>query len=241
MKVAIVGGSKSSEHLAPFDDPEWEIWVHGNQMDRHTGRRVSRIFEIHNDLTEHDPEYPEWLSDMAQKAGADMIVGEGFPIQRDFISVFPFDAARKYFGRDMLSSTPAYMMSLALIEGADEIGIYGVDMAVDDNEYFMQQPVMFAWIGLAMGMGKKVHIPDQSSLMKATHTEGVQKKTYLGAFSPDQFLALANKHAFKIQELEAKIAAHEGSRQTCERLAKVARALESGQHVPSLIDSAVIR
>ena len=59
MKVCIIGGAPSSEFLAPTDS-DYEIWVHGNQLDKHLDHRVDRIFEIHDDLSEQQAGYPKW-------------------------------------------------------------------------------------------------------------------------------------------------------------------------------------
>ena len=149
MKVAIVGGSKTSEYLAPFNDDDWEIWVHGNQMDRHENRRVSRIFEVHDDLSEHDERYPQWLSDF----NIPLIVSPKFPIKGDHIKVFNRSKAKLMLGGEFLSSTPAYMMTQAIAEGATNIAIYGVDMAVSNHEYFKQRSAMYYLIGLAVVVG----------------------------------------------------------------------------------------
>lgn len=248
MKVAIVGGAPSSEGLAPFDDESWEVWVHGNQMDRHKGRRFTGVFEIHEDLTRYGPDYAGWLTQIALERGAWLMVSPAFPIQAEHVLRFPFDEARKFFGRDMLTSTPAYMMALALIRGAEEIGIWGVDMAVDDPEYFEQQPVMCAWIGYAMGKGVRVTVAESSPLMRPTQIEGQETRASLGPFSHAQLLEMAGLHAQhhdgldrQLEALRLKQAAHEGARQAYERLAKVARAVEAGQPIESLTGQAVIK
>ena len=64
--------------LAPFDDPEWEIWVLGNQLSCYDGKVVHRIFEIHDDLSDKPPGYPKWLVDNAYK---NLVVSDSFPIE----------------------------------------------------------------------------------------------------------------------------------------------------------------
>ncbi len=245
-KIAIVGGSPSSENLAPFADESWQIWVHGNQFDRHQRRRVSRIFEIHDDLSEHPPQYAKWIADKQ----IPMIVGRLFPIQAPHITVFPFDDANQLMG-EHLTSTPAYMMALAILEGATDIGIYGVDMAVDSHEYFYQRPAMYAWIAYAKALGIVVTIPKESSLFVDRYVEGMKAgKPELGLppFTSEQFTIMAQQHADmesqlqdQRQELLMKINAHGGSRQTYERLAKVARAIEAGITVNSLTETARLK
>jgi len=50
-KLAIVCGSPSSEMDAPFHDPEYDVWVLGNRLNRYP--RFDVVFEIHDDLSEH--------------------------------------------------------------------------------------------------------------------------------------------------------------------------------------------
>ena len=81
MKVAIVCGAPSSEFLAPYDDESWEIWVLGNRLDRHLDKRVTRVFEIHDDLSEHDDPtaYKQWLVDKKLP----LVVGEAFALSNN--------------------------------------------------------------------------------------------------------------------------------------------------------------
>lgn len=241
-KIAIVGGSPSSENLAPFADESWQIWVHGNQYDRHQRRRVNRIFEIHDDLSEHPPQYAQWIVDK----NVPTIVGRNFPIQAPHITVFPFDDANQLMGQH-LTSTPAYMMALAILEGATDIAIYGVDMAVDSHEYFYQRPAMYAWIAYAKALGIVVTIPKESSLFVDNYIEGSQAgkpNLALAPFTSEQFTLLAQSHAQKEEDLQQqildcrlKINAHSGARQSYEKLAQVARAIESGITIQTLTET----
>ena len=246
MKVALVCGSPSSEFLAPFEDEDWEIWVLGNRFDKHEHHRVTRIFEIHDDITQHGDEeqFAQWLVDK----NLPLIVGEKFPIKADNVTVFPFEASRELIGQDYLSSSSAYMMAYAILEGATHIGVYGVDMAVDDHEYFWQRPCMEGWIQFAKGRGVEVTIPEVSALGKCNYIEGRdfkpnQRLSDMGLnpvfakppFTNAAFNEMADMHIKKIQEYNGQIAqlqqliqTHDGCKQTYERLAKVARGVESG-------------
>lgn len=248
MKVAIVCGSPSSEFLAPFDDPEWEIWVLGNRLNKFDGKRVTRVFEIHDDLAQHQAGYAAWLV----SKNIPLVVGEGFPEKASHVLTFPFAEAEKLFGSTYLTSSPAYMMALALLEGATEIGVYGVDMAVDDNEYFWQRPCMEAWIGFAKGRGVKITLPETSPVLKCHYVEGRESggkpQFAKPPFTKDEFEGLARRHAEQIERLQQEIAerergirAHTGAKQVYDRLAKVARAIEAGQDIRSLMHSFSIR
>ena len=217
---------------APFDS-DWEIWVLGNQLDKYEGKRVTRIFEIHDNLTEHDESYPQWLVSQ----GIRLVVGKKFPIQAENVEIYPEQEVRDLFGGG-LSSSPAYMIGMAILEGYKEIAIYGIDMAVEDHEYFKQRPDMYAWIGYAKGKGIKVTIADRSPLFKPNYTEG----TDWG--NADEYTEMAEIHQSKIdgyeqqkREIDVLIHTHNGAKQVYERLAKVAR---SGTKV-SITDSAIVR
>lgn len=222
---------------APFRDEGFDIWVLGNRLDRYP--RFTAVFEIHDDLSEHGPAYMEWLENKCE--GIELITGANFP----------FDEAKELFGSTYLTSSSAYMMALAILRGYERIEIYGVDMAVDDHEYFWQRPCMEAWIGFAKGRGINVVIHDKSPVLRSDYIEGKgcggKPDFSLPPFTQAAFLELADVHSNKIQaaidqikQIEKIIQTHDGCRQTYERLAKVARAVEAGQKV-SLTDSVVIK
>jgi len=242
--ISIVGGAPATEHSHPN---EGEIWVHGNQYDRHLECPVTKIFEIHDDLEKHGPDYPEWLVKQATSKGIQLIVGKGFPLMVKGVTVFPFDQANELMGVH-LTSTPAYMMAYAILQGAARIEIYGVDMSVDDFEYFHQQPCMYAWIGYARAKGIEVIIPDESPLFKDKHIEGQGAGDHsLPPFTAKDFESMAKIHSDamndinqKISNLETILHTHHGSKQSYERLAKVARSVESGQTIENLASTARI-
>lgn len=247
MKIALVGGDPKTEHLAPFDDDDWDIWVLGNQYNRHQNRRVTRIFEIHDNLSQHEEWYPKWLID----TGIPLVIGKHFPIKNKDTLVFPEKTANELMGGEFLSSSPAYMIALAILEGYDEIAIYGIDMAVDNHEYFKQRPEMYAWIAYAKAKGIEVTIPKESSLFEGGYVEGRDWNGKVDVENPPftqcQFEEMAQVHKDKITEYEIEklkiidlIHSHDGARQVYERLGRVARATESGITVDSLTKTVIV-
>jgi hypothetical protein len=234
--------------LAPFANTEWEIWVLGNRINRYP--RYDRIFEIHDDLTEHgDPQrYAEFLAGL----GVPMVVGEAFPVKADHIEVFPFDAAKALFGRTYLTSSTVYMIAYALLHGYQHIRLYGVDMAVDEHEYFLQRPCLEAWLGFARGRGVDIDVHESSPAFKSYYVEGMgcggRPDFSCAPFTSKSFVAVADKHRASIEQaksqidaLTAKIHTHNGAIQAYERMAKVARAIEMGNKVENIEREAVIR
>ena len=170
-KVAIVGFAESSRHLAPFDDPEWEIWAM-NQLYRHIPR-ATRWWEMHKfpDYLTIDPvpgtDYAAWLRDcpipvyMCEKQ-ADVPNSVRFPLE-DMVATFG----------DYYYSTISYMLALAIQEGFEEIGLWGIDLA-HDSEYEYQKPSAEYFLGIAIGRGITIHLPNQSALLKGLYRYGYQ-------------------------------------------------------------------
>lgn len=159
LKVAIVGLSPTSHHLAPWTDPAWELWGLAWDVDR---LRLHRTFEMHDmrliKAAEGSCEYLRRLAECSrlymQEAYAEVPGAQSYP----------FAEVAETTGAYWCSSI-AYAMALAIHEGAEEIGLYGIDMR-GTEEWGYQKPNMEYLIGLARGKGIKVHIPEQSPLVK---------------------------------------------------------------------------
>ena len=244
-KVAIVGGAPGSQMLAPFGQDDWDIWVLGNQLSCYDGKRVDIVFEVHKDLSDKPDGYIEWLIEHSPK----LIVGEWFPERHEKIEIYPRDEVNALLVvGENLSSSPAYMLALAILRGYKEVGIYGIDMGVDNHEYFKQRPYMYAWIGYARAKGIKITIPDNSPLFSETYDEGRDWGNKVatnkeGPFTRQSFEEMAKRHRDRIEELDRRIAdmqtnrtAHHGSMQVFEQLARVCRVLEEGTKINSLSD-----
>lgn len=162
MKVAIVGLSPTTHDLAPWGDPEWEIW--GLPWDDKGWAHMTRHFEMHDMRllkSEHSRRKPGYFDRLAECPLLYMQDCEDLQNSMRY----PFEEVAACIGGAYWNSSIAYAMALAIFEGADEIGIYGVDMKGDD-EYGYQKPNMEYLIGLARGKGINVTIPEASPLCK---------------------------------------------------------------------------
>lgn len=86
----------------------------------------------------------------------------------------------RVISKGYLTNTISYMLALAIIEGYEQIGIWGVDMAVSSelrgkNEYSWQRPSCEFFLGWAAGMGIKVYIPPTADLLKTRHLYGFEE------------------------------------------------------------------
>ncbi len=170
-KVAIVGYAETSRMLAPFDDPEWSIWIM-NQLYRHVPR-ADRHFDIHHNWDEHVVEGTDhvgWLT----AAQIPIYMVNRLPQFSNSVTL-PIDRLIALNGKDYFSSSIAYMIALAIADGFTHIHIYGVDLIVGD-EWDYQKPNAEFWIGVASGRGIFVGIPPQSALTKQTWRYGYQSQ-----------------------------------------------------------------
>lgn len=164
LRVAIVGLSPASHDLTPYDG-SCEVW--GLPWDDYWPR-FDRHFEMH-DLrllqsahSRRKEGYFDRLRDCPK-----LYMQQGW----EHAQAFPKDEVATTTG-DYFNSSIAYMMALAIHEGAEWIGLYGVDMK-DGEEYGYQKPNLEYLIGLARGKGIEVFIPEVSPLCKF-NTSGIR-------------------------------------------------------------------
>ena len=174
-RVAFIGSSPSSRHLAPFDKPEWEIWGCGPAFQDEglpcfpgfPPMRWDRWFEIH-DMSENDPEfgsvinpnYWEWLVKQTKP------IYYRPPLYKELPGLeFPWDAILDKHGGYFLDSTPAWQMAFAYeyFPNIKEVGLYGIDFA-DITERQQQKKGCYHFIRLFKLRGVKVHIPEESDM-----------------------------------------------------------------------------
>lgn len=185
-KVCIVGCADSKK-LVPFDDDSFEFWGVNNLYGVNLpGAHWDRWFEIHNIEIGPDGKYRRRESlDFRGQNVKDYLEGIGkmdCPVvymqkKWDIIPQsieYPLDAICAVFGR-YLTNTISYELALAILMGFKEIHVYGVDMAVG-SEYEFQRPSCEYFLGLAVGKGITIFIPDEADLLKARFLYGFEER-----------------------------------------------------------------
>lgn len=158
MKVAVVGLASSTHDKAPWGDPTWQIW--GLPWDDAGWPHMARHFEMH-DQRLLDSVHSQRKSGYAER----LAECERLYTQENY----PFEAVAGSIGQAYWNSSIAYIMALAIHEGAREIAIYGVDMDGTD-EFGYQKANMEYLIGIARGRGINVYVPPESALCKFSPT-----------------------------------------------------------------------
>ncbi len=157
-KIALLGSAPSSVHLAPYDDPSWEIWGCSPASIDHA-KRISMWFELHplSDASV-SPDYLRWLAHIDRPVAliaTDARVPKGFE--------YPREAMLAEYGPYFFTSSVAWMLALAIREKPAEIGLWGIDMSANE-EYALQRPGCHFFIREALKSGIKVFVPSESDV-----------------------------------------------------------------------------
>ena len=234
VKIGIIGYT-GSRRLAPYGDPEWELWGLNNLhlAEDIDPSKFDAWFDLHprTDIVK-DEVHRRWLE--GGSAGLSCFVwgdAEGAPPAE-------WPNAVAYPTQHILDSFPGYftnsiswMMALAItllqqraeeqgLTLADcELGVWGVDMATD-GEYAAQRPSCEFLLGIAMGLGLKVEIPDSSDLLKTASLYGLETSPMLAKIDERIFEINATiqsmhealaQHEAQCRQLEANINAGRGA------------------------------
>lgn len=209
MKYAIVGTVPNSKQVTPCSDPEWAIWVcsPGNSQGG-APARIDAWFELHAMVDMKAPENASWFSTYIA-----WLNQQRFPVymqerNAEVPGAIPFPRnvllekwGPKKLGVNWFTSSIAWMFAYALHLGAEEIGIFGVDMAATEEHYSGQKAGLLRFFEIAHSMGVKVTIPLESTLAFGYPLYGYAEASRLGR------ALICREHELdaKINELSAQI------------------------------------
>lgn len=171
-RIALIGSAPSSVALAPYDDPTWTVWSCSPGA-RPYLKRIDMHFEMH--LWEPQqpwfaPEYVDWMA----KLSVPVMMLEPIAVIPNSVA-YPKNEILARYGVEgiwFFTSSLAWMIALAIESGADEIGLWGVDMSAAEEIYSGQRSGCQYFIGKALARGIKVTVPQQSDLMRPTPLYG---------------------------------------------------------------------
>jgi hypothetical protein len=164
-KVALCGSHSASLEDAPWTDPSWEFWGHASSRAWYR-RRMDRYFDLHPKACwtrggKKTDAYPKWLAQNTvpiymQKHFDEVPASVAYPKGRILTE---FGDARPYF-----TNHAAWMIALAMTEGVNAIGLYGINYSVE-SEYLCQRGSAEYWLGRAAQAGIRIVLPRQCSLL----------------------------------------------------------------------------
>lgn len=164
--VAIVGFANTTRDLAPWEDEETEIWGLNEAYSIPFMKRWTRWFQLHTEVNfnrednPNDPNHAQWLR---EKHGKPIYLQEKYEYIPDAVK-YPLAEVIEAYGK-YLTSSFAFMLALAMLEGFERIEIYGFEMGTH-TEYHYQKANAEYLIGLALGSGFEIYMPEQCSLCK---------------------------------------------------------------------------
>lgn len=197
-KIAIVGCS-DHKHLAPWGNPEFEIWGVNNLFHSLTPEQMSNVgkwFEIHQlahngknfirrgSLDFRGQKVDDYMSDLA-KLPVPVLMQQKWDAVPNSVE-FPVQELMNFFKTDYFTNTISWEIAYALYlitkgEYAPYIGVWGVDMATNTGsmfslpEYSHQRPSCEYWLGMCLGRGVTIEIPAESDLLKIRYLYGYQE------------------------------------------------------------------
>lgn len=161
-KIALIGNAPTVHH-APWHDQSWEIWAHASSAPY--VQRVDRYFDLHPKKfwakgKRWSPDYAKWLARLEtpvymQRRYHDVPRSVRYPHER-IVAEFPW----RYF-----TSQAAWMIALALTEGVTHLGFYGIHYS-SDAEHAAQRAGCEFWMGIAIGRGVHLAIPEGNPLLR---------------------------------------------------------------------------
>ena len=165
-KIALCGSYSLSLEDAPWEDPSWEFWGHASSHAWYK-RQMDRYFDLHVKACwtrggKKGASYPQWLKANTvpiymQEKYPEVPASVKYPKGRILLE---FADSRGYFTNHV-----AWMIALALTEGVSVLGLFGVNYS-SESEYMRQRGSCEYWLGRAAGMGVRVILPEQCSLLR---------------------------------------------------------------------------
>ena len=167
-KIGIFGAHVPSLTDAPWLDDSWELWGHATAR-LFYARAMDRYFDLHPKSCwtrggKKGDMYPQWLARQTtpiymQQRYAEVPASLEYP-RRRVQQEFSYAHGRRYF-----TNHTAWMIALAILEGATTIGLWGINYAIE-SEYIRQRGSAEYWLGVLDGRDIKTVLPEQCSLLR---------------------------------------------------------------------------
>jgi hypothetical protein len=187
--VAMVGTSTTSCGFAPYDDLGVEIWACNETHNYRWMTRATRWFQIHASRSfkrETDSHGNKGHYDWLKKNPWDIPIYMRYHYSEIPKSIeYPFDKVREVLMKNFkkgkntpnyLTSSFAYMIPIAILDGFERIEMYGFEMS-DNTEYIKQKACAEFWIGQAMGRGIEIYLPEGCQIM-SNELYGGEERSY---------------------------------------------------------------
>lgn len=176
-RVAIVGFGEGRTQ-APYDDPSWEVWGlnAGHRVPRawlKDGRlRAKSWFQIHppagcdagereflNLLNFGHFDVPTYVQPQCLDEWRALYPHAAL---RGLLLPYPIDAVKAEFPGGWFANTFCLQIALALHQGVDEVGLFGVELAGYGRELAVERPAVAYWMGVCAALDVSLTVAAQS-------------------------------------------------------------------------------
>ena len=188
-RVAIIGAG-ATRTQAPWDNDSWCAWA----INEIWQPRYDRHFELHPMAVQSARDLaflgkcptPCYVLNLVDAATPGIIISSGMPREQPRVTnavQYPLDwVLEQTGGRRYFTCTFAYQVAIAIAEGFEEIGLWGVDLARGSlRERLVEAPCVEYWVGLAEGRSIKVTVPESSTLCRQPYLYGYDYEAEVGA------------------------------------------------------------
>jgi hypothetical protein len=184
MKIALVGGASETRWMLEQSDAD-QFWTVNWSYKYDWIGQIDRLFEVHPVWLYANVDKPEWRKPREHWEWLTEHVGYPVYMQRKLSQVpssveIPLDEIiTEYFSdnflikmrdgttvpSDIFGSSMDFMLAQALLEGADEVELIGIEMG-SGTEYRYQRESFAVWTGIALGRGVRVVRAENSALFR---------------------------------------------------------------------------
>lgn len=164
-KIAILGSHTASLKHCPWWDTSWELWGHAASRSWYKCE-LDRYFDLHNKACwtkngKDQSKYQDWLKTNTvpiymQDKHTEVPASVRYPKEEILLE---YGGIRRYFKNQV-----AWMIALAMKEGATHIALYGINYG-HQSEYETQRGSAEYWLGRAEQAGIAIILPDECTLL----------------------------------------------------------------------------
>jgi hypothetical protein len=168
--VAIVGAGYGREY-APLMDPRWEVWALNviPPIDAEGRLRADRWFELHQRHAQSADDM-RWIA----KCPVPIYVPDDLMDASPNAVAYPLAQIEERFCK-YWACTFAYQIALAIEDGFERIGLFGVDLSRGTaRERTVEWACVSFWVGVAGASGVQISTPPGSRLGKHQHRYGLE-------------------------------------------------------------------
>ena len=151
-------------YQCPAEAPEnSEIWGVNTMYRNRDCDRIFIMHDIKHDLMVQDRDFFETVN---AKGIPVITAGDYPPLENNF--VYPAEEVIEFFGVAFFLNVMAWMLAYAIMCNPKRITVYGCDMRSDSGDEYRlgERGCVEYWLGVAMGKGIDIGLPQESFLLK---------------------------------------------------------------------------